>query len=134
LQTGDGRFVNKVNLTLPHAAAAMRGTRPGDSMPTHRLDASRHNVHWGYFDASLAPKLTVQSGDTVEMLTVSGRDGVMPEPGSGLAIPAPEIAAAVRRLLDSANVLVNRPAAEAGLAMLDAGGDFADGVIAHEGQ
>ncbi len=31
------------------------------------------------------------------------------------------------------NVVVNRPAAEAGLALLDAGGDFADGVIAYEG-
>jgi predicted nucleic-acid-binding protein len=28
---------------------------------------------------------------------------------------------------------VNRPAAEAGLALLEAGGDFADGVIAYEG-
>jgi predicted nucleic-acid-binding protein len=28
---------------------------------------------------------------------------------------------------------MNRPAVEAGLAMLEAGGDFADGVIAHEG-
>jgi predicted nucleic-acid-binding protein len=31
------------------------------------------------------------------------------------------------------NVVVNRPATEAGLAMLEAGGDFADGVIAYEG-
>lgn len=44
-----------------------------------------------------------------------------------------DIAAAVRALLDTANLVVNRPAAEAGLAMLEAGGDFADGVIAHEG-
>ena len=44
-----------------------------------------------------------------------------------------EIAEAIRLLLDSANVVVNRPAAEAGLAMLNAGGDFADGVIAYEG-
>jgi predicted nucleic-acid-binding protein len=44
-----------------------------------------------------------------------------------------DIAEAVRRLASSANVLVNRPAVEAGLAMLDAGGDFADGVIAYEG-
>ncbi len=36
-------------------------------------------------------------------------------------------------LLDTNNVVVNRPAAEAGLAMLDAGGDFADGVIAYDG-
>jgi predicted nucleic-acid-binding protein len=31
-------------------------------------------------------------------------------------------------------VSVNRPAVEAGLAVLQAGGDFADGVIAHEGR
>jgi predicted nucleic-acid-binding protein len=51
----------------------------------------------------------------------------------GYKIPASQIADAVRGLVDSANVVVNRPAAEAGLAMLDAGGDFADGVIAYEG-
>ena len=44
-----------------------------------------------------------------------------------------EIAAAIRALLDTASVAVNRPAAEAGLAVLEAGGDFADGVIAFEG-
>jgi predicted nucleic-acid-binding protein len=44
-----------------------------------------------------------------------------------------EIGSAIRRLIASANVVVNRPAAEAGLAVLDAGGDFADGVIAFEG-
>jgi predicted nucleic-acid-binding protein len=31
------------------------------------------------------------------------------------------------------NVEANRPAVEAGLAFLDAGGDFADGAIAYEG-
>jgi predicted nucleic-acid-binding protein len=44
-----------------------------------------------------------------------------------------EIAETVRRLMNGTNVVVNRPAAEAGLAVLDAGGDFADGVIAYEG-
>ena len=44
-----------------------------------------------------------------------------------------DIAGTIRDLLNSANVVVNRPAAEAGLALLDAGGDFADGVIAYEG-
>jgi predicted nucleic-acid-binding protein len=52
----------------------------------------------------------------------------------GYAISAGEIAATVRRLIDSANVVVNRPAAEAGLDLLEAGGDFADGAIAHEGR
>ena len=40
---------------------------------------------------------------------------------------------AIRALLAAANVELNRPAVEAGLAVLDAGGDFADGVIAYEG-
>lgn len=40
---------------------------------------------------------------------------------------------AIRALLAAANVEVNRPAVEAGLLVLDAGGDFADGVIAYEG-
>jgi predicted nucleic-acid-binding protein len=44
-----------------------------------------------------------------------------------------DAATAIRALLATANVEVNRPAAEAGLAVLEAGGDFADGVIAHEG-
>jgi predicted nucleic-acid-binding protein len=48
-------------------------------------------------------------------------------------VPRSGIAAAVRRLIDADNALVDRPAAEAGLAVLEAGGDFADGVIAHEG-
>jgi len=44
-----------------------------------------------------------------------------------------DVAAAIRALLATANVEVNRPAAEAGLSVLEAGGDFADGVIAYEG-
>ncbi len=44
-----------------------------------------------------------------------------------------DIAAAIRALLNTNNVVVNRPAAEAGLALLEAGGDFADGVIAFDG-
>lgn len=51
----------------------------------------------------------------------------------GYKIPSSQIAEAIRRLMNGANVAVNRPAAEAGLALLDAGGDFADGVIAYEG-
>ena len=51
----------------------------------------------------------------------------------GYKISVPEIAETIRRLINTANVVVNRPAAEAGLALLDAGGDFADGVIAYEG-
>lgn len=45
-----------------------------------------------------------------------------------------EIADTIRRLLDGARVRTDRPAVEAGLALLDAGGDFADGVIAFDGR
>ena len=45
----------------------------------------------------------------------------------------PDITAALGALLDADNVVVDRPAVEAGLALHRAGGDFADGVIAFEG-
>jgi predicted nucleic-acid-binding protein len=45
-----------------------------------------------------------------------------------------DIRSAVQALLTAGNVAVNRPAVDAGLAVLDDGGDFADGVIAFEGQ
>lgn len=44
-----------------------------------------------------------------------------------------DIALALRTLLNADNVVVDRTAAEAGLSILESGGDFADGVIAHEG-
>jgi predicted nucleic-acid-binding protein len=47
---------------------------------------------------------------------------------------AAEVADTIRALTSADNVESNRPAVEAGLAMLDAGGDFADGVIAYEGR
>jgi predicted nucleic-acid-binding protein len=44
-----------------------------------------------------------------------------------------DVVAAIRALLAAGNVEANRAAAEAGLQVLEAGGDFADGVIAFEG-
>lgn len=43
------------------------------------------------------------------------------------------IAAAIRALLNTENLVMNRPSVEAGLALLEAGGDFADGIMAYEG-
>jgi predicted nucleic-acid-binding protein len=45
-----------------------------------------------------------------------------------------DIHAALQTLLNVGTVAVNRPAVDAGLTALDAGGDFADGLIAFEGQ
>ncbi len=47
---------------------------------------------------------------------------------------ADHIALALRTLVNSSNVVTDRPAVDAGLAVLDAGGDFADGIIAYQGQ
>ncbi|WP_119392307.1 type II toxin-antitoxin system VapC family toxin [Taklimakanibacter lacteus] len=51
----------------------------------------------------------------------------------GAKLSRGDVSAAIRSLIATRNVAMNRPAAEAGLAMLDAGGDFADGVMAYEG-
>jgi predicted nucleic-acid-binding protein len=45
-----------------------------------------------------------------------------------------DISSAIVALLHARNVVFNRPAVEAGLAVLNAGGDFADGLIAYEGE
>jgi len=44
------------------------------------------------------------------------------------------VAEAIRKLIANPAVHVDRPAVDAGLAMLDAGGDFADGAIAFTGR
>ena len=45
-----------------------------------------------------------------------------------------QVAHAVRTLMQVRNVVCDTPAVLAGLALLEAGGDFADGVIAFEGE
>jgi predicted nucleic-acid-binding protein len=51
----------------------------------------------------------------------------------GATLTKEDIAAAIRALFDTENVVTNRAAVERGLALLEAGGDFADGIMAHEG-
>ncbi len=52
----------------------------------------------------------------------------------GAKLSRQDVSAAIRALLDAGNVVMNRPAVELGLALLEAGGDFADGIMAHEGK
>jgi predicted nucleic-acid-binding protein len=52
----------------------------------------------------------------------------------GAKLPQEDVATAIRALLAAGNVVMNRPAVEAGLALSEAGGDFADGIMAHEGK
>jgi predicted nucleic-acid-binding protein len=51
----------------------------------------------------------------------------------GYKLNRTEIASGLRRLVESETALADLPAVEAGLAQLEAGGDFADGVIAYQG-
>jgi predicted nucleic-acid-binding protein len=51
----------------------------------------------------------------------------------GAKLPKEDIAITLCDLLNAGNVVMNRPAVEAGLAILEAGGDFADGIIAYDG-
>ena len=51
----------------------------------------------------------------------------------GYGVPADQIGDCIRRLIDSDRVETDRAAVESGLTLLDAGGGFADGVIAFEG-
>jgi len=53
---------------------------------------------------------------------------------NGYKMPAAVLAASIRALINSQNVVTNRLAVEAGLDLLDQGGDFADGAIAYEGE
>jgi len=47
--------------------------------------------------------------------------------------PASDVANSIRSLIASPNVVTHLQAVEAGLELLDQGGDFADGAIAYEG-
>jgi len=48
---------------------------------TPHLLPAPETVHWGYFDAALPPRLTIDSGDTVTITSVSGGPDQLPPPG-----------------------------------------------------
>jgi len=55
-------------------------------MARHELNPSPETVHWGYFDATIPARITVDSGDTVVIDTVSGgKDDI----GGDLSIARP---------------------------------------------
>ena len=50
-------------------------------MTHHRLNSGPETCHWGFFDATLPPVLTVASGDSVTVETLSGGPNVLPPEG-----------------------------------------------------
>ena len=59
-----------------------------------RVDAGPATVHWGFFDAKLAPVLTLGSGERVTMSSVSGPPELMPPPPFVIPPALPAIHAA----------------------------------------
>jgi len=53
----------------------------------HVLRAGPETCHWGFFDAGLRPVLTVASGDTVTIESVSGGPEVLPQRGNFDILP-----------------------------------------------
>jgi acetamidase/formamidase len=47
----------------------------------HLLEASLSTCHWGFFDAGLKPVLTIESGDSVTIRTVTGPPEAQPTSG-----------------------------------------------------
>lgn len=45
---------------------------------TQRIEAGAETVHWGYFDAALEPIVSIASGDTITIATVSGGPDTLP--------------------------------------------------------
>jgi acetamidase/formamidase len=59
-------------------------------MPHPHLEPAPDTVHWGFFDAKLAPLATIASGERVTISTVSGNPEQMPAPPYAVppALPA----------------------------------------------
>ncbi|HVZ46609.1 MAG TPA: acetamidase/formamidase family protein [Ramlibacter sp.] len=56
-------------------------------MTVHVLRATPATVRVGMFDASFEPVLSIASGDSVEIETVSGKSNLLPAEGSGMHVP-----------------------------------------------
>ena len=67
-------------------------------MPIH-LEPAPDNVHWGYFDARLSPRVAIDSGERVTISSVSGGPELMPGPPLVVPPALPAIHAKVVRQL-----------------------------------
>jgi len=94
-------------------------TKADAARKTHMLRSSPATVHWGYFDATLRPVLTIESGDRVVIECVSGAAEQMPAKSSGFEI-LPELADIHRQLKrDLGNHILTGPIFVRGAAVGD---------------
>jgi acetamidase/formamidase len=68
-------------------------------MPPPTIHVTPKTVHWGYFDAGVAPVLEIASGDTVTIETLNGAPDRMPKSGFEILPEFLEIFAKVPKLL-----------------------------------
>ena len=64
-----------------------------------QLEPAPDNVHWGYFDARLSPRVAIDSGERVTISSVSGGPELMPGPPLVVPPALPAIHAKVVRQL-----------------------------------
>ena len=55
-------------------------------MHHHHIAATRDTVHWGRFWSELPAVTSIEPGDRVTVQTFSGREVVLPAPGSGMTV------------------------------------------------
>ena len=60
-------------------------------MSTYELIADKSNIHWGFYDASLRPALTIDDGDTVVFYTESGRKDLVATLGNRISAQLTDI-------------------------------------------
>jgi len=72
----------------------MLGTLEASAQKTYQLKATPKTIIWGYYDAAAAPVLRIQSGDTVEIQTVSGNPSRLESAG----VAADQIQAELRAI------------------------------------
>lgn len=53
---------------------------------SHHLSAEPKNIHWGFFDAALAPVMRIRSGDRVTIDCLSGNPEDLPGKDSGFGV------------------------------------------------
>jgi acetamidase/formamidase len=93
--------------------------KEGTAAKTHLLRSGPDTVHWGYYDGSLKPVLTIDPGDRVIFECVSGNPEWMPAPSSGFKV-LPELQLIHERIKrGSGNHILTGPVAVRGAKVGD---------------
>ena len=73
LQRSSRRASPITSAALPAPLVAVLLAAPLAAQTTHGLPLLPENIHWGYYDASIEPALTIRSGDRVDLENLLAR-------------------------------------------------------------